>query len=86
MHSDLLDHSKNTKAFNFRSNEPSPDGIGPLVRYDHPWEKKQSKNNKTSKHTSVIFLLIKKNNISADRSLKSLLSTSGFSDALKLTV
>ena len=33
-----------TRTFNFRYNEPSRKILGPLSRYDHPWEKKQQKN------------------------------------------
>ena len=31
---------KGTRAFHFRQNEPSFDILGPLGRYDDPWEKK----------------------------------------------
>ena len=58
---------KGTRTFNFRSNEPFRDILGPLSRYDHPWEK-----NKTNKHASVICLLAKnaKFHIFVDRGLK----------------
>ena len=61
---------KGTRTFNFRSNEPSHDILGPLGRYDHPWGKEK----KTNKHASVIFLLAKngKFHIFVDRSLKPL--------------
>jgi hypothetical protein len=45
--------------FNFLLNESSPDFLGPLVRYDHPW--KEQKTNK-NKHASVLFLLAKMEN------------------------
>ena len=32
---------KCTTAFNYRSNEPSSDLLGSLVRYDHPWKKRR---------------------------------------------
>ena len=43
---------KGTRTFNFRSNEPSHDNLGPLGRYDHPWEKKT----KTKKQTRICDL------------------------------
>ena len=49
-------------------NDPSSDILGPLGRYDEPWEKKIKKN----KHAPVICLLAKntKFHIFVDRSLK----------------
>ena len=32
---------KYTIIFNFRSNEPSPEILGPLGQYGHPWKKIQ---------------------------------------------
>ena len=60
---------KGNRTFNFRSSEPSPDILGPLVRYTiTPGEKK------INKHTTVMFLLAKntKFHIFADRSFKPL--------------
>jgi hypothetical protein len=53
-----------------RSNETSHDTLGPLDRYDHPWEKTKKKT--TNKHEFVIFLLAKntKFRIFPERSLK----------------
>ena len=62
---------KNTaRTSNFRSNKTSHDILGPLDRYDHPWEKPKKKN----KHEFVIFLLAKntKFHIFAETSLKPL--------------
>ena len=52
--------------------KPSRDILGPLSRYDHPWEKNGKTNKKTNQHTSVICLLAKnvKFHIFVDRSLK----------------
>ena len=44
---------KGTRTFHFRSNELSCKILGPLGRYDHPWEK-EKKQQKTNKHASVI--------------------------------
>ena len=41
---------KGTRTFNFNLNEPSPDILGTLSRYDHPWKK-------TNKHACMIFLM-----------------------------
>ena len=46
---------KGPRTFNFRSNEPCPDNLGPLGKYDHPWGKK----NETNKLLSIIFRLTK---------------------------
>ena len=46
-----------TSAFYYRSNEPPPYILGPLVRNDHSWEKTT-----TNKRASVIFLLTKNKN------------------------
>ena len=46
---------KGTRTFNFRSNQPSPIILGPLVWYDQPWKKAI-----TTKHAPVIFFLAKK--------------------------
>jgi hypothetical protein len=53
--------------FNFRSNAPSPDLLGPLFWYNHSWKKKT-----TNKHASVICFLAKIAifHIFADRSFK----------------
>jgi hypothetical protein len=51
---------KGTRTFDFRSNEPYPNILLSLVRYDYPWRKKNKK--KTNKHASVIFLLAKMHN------------------------
>ena len=52
---------KGTRTFHFRSIEPSRRILGPLGRYDYPWEKekKKNKNKQTNKHASVICLLAK---------------------------
>ena len=34
---------KNTRTFNFRSNQLSSNILGPLDRYDHPWRKQKKK-------------------------------------------
>ena len=37
---------KGTRTYHFRSNESSLKILGPLGRYDRPWEKKQKKTSK----------------------------------------
>ena len=37
---------KGTRTFYFRSNEPSRKILGPLGRYNHPWEKEKNKKQK----------------------------------------
>ena len=64
---------KDARTFHFRLNEPSRKILGPLDRYDHPWEKeKNKKQKKTNKHASVICLLAKntKLHIFVDRNLE----------------
>ena len=43
---------KGTRTFHFRYNEPSCDILGPLGRYDVPWEKEKRKKNKNKKQTN----------------------------------
>ena len=61
---------KATRTLHFRYNEPSYKILGPLGRYDHPWEKKNKK--QTNKHASVICCLAKNTKfyIFVDKSLK----------------
>ena len=70
---------KSTITFSFRSNEPSCNILGPLGQYDHPRKKK-------TKHTSVIFLLAKKNKNKIPHFYSYQLETPtvGFSDTLNL--
>ena len=56
----FLGHLKRALELLILLNEPSRDILGPLSRYNHPWEKKQTKK-QTNKHASVICLLGKKN-------------------------
>ena len=46
---------KGTRTVDFRSNEPSPDLLGLLVRYNHPWEKRIKK--KKSTRICDLFLI-----------------------------
>ena len=78
---------KRTRTYGFNSNEPSPDLLEPLGRYDHPW----GKENRENKHASVIFLLAKNTEFHifadrsknvADRQIGDETSTIGFSDEL----
>jgi hypothetical protein len=39
----FLSLKKGTRTFKIRLNEPSHDILGLLDRYDHPWEKKQTR-------------------------------------------
>ena len=43
MPSNFWSLKKATRTFHFPSNEPSRKILGPLGRYDHPWEKKEKK-------------------------------------------
>jgi hypothetical protein len=78
---------KSTRTFNFSSNEPSPDVLRPLVRYNHLW-KKQKKNNINKIKTSVIFLLAKKKKLRNSTFCRKELeaSTVGSFDMLNLMV
>jgi len=51
---------KGTRAFNFRSNEPSCDILGP---HDHSWEKNNKETKQTNEHASMIFFLTKNTNV-----------------------
>ena len=72
MPSKFFGNLKSTRTFHFRQNEPSCDILGPLGRYDDPWEKLKEKKKQTNKHAPVICLLAKntKFHIFVDRSLK----------------
>ena len=73
---------KDTRTFKFHLSAPSPNFLGPLFWYDHPWKKQQQRN----KHPSVIFFLTKNSKIPHFCKQELETSTLGFSDALSLRV
>ena len=75
---------KGTRTFHFRQNEPSCNILGPIGRYNDPWEKE--KKQQTNKHAHVICLLAKKYGIPHFCRQELETSATGFSDTLNAMV